>query len=99
MNNKEKPYVYFVQCNNSVKIGVSWTPDIRMEDMQTSNPYELKLIGVIKNGGYEKEKEIHEQFIKNRIRNEWFKLDDDLISFIKKNVSKWKPRIYEINYK
>lgn len=93
---KNKPYTYFIQCGVFVKIGVSWTPDRRMEDMQSCNPHELKLIGVIKNGGFEREKEIHEQFIKNRIHGEWFRLDDNLIKFIKNNTTKWKFRIYEV---
>lgn len=96
MSSKNKPYVYFIQCTYFVKIGVSWTPDIRMEDIQSCNPHELSLIGVIKNGGYEKEKEIHEQFIKNRLHGEWFRGDEELMNYIKKNTTKWKFRIYKV---
>lgn len=91
------PHIYFIQCRNFVKIGVSHVPDARLDDLQVGNPYELKLIGYIPNGGFEEEREIQTRFNNLRIRGEWFALEDGLKEFIKKHAKKWKFRIYEIN--
>jgi hypothetical protein len=59
-----------------VKIGVSKHPEKRLKDLQTSNPYRLKLIGkhMAQNerAAYAIEKKTHKAFKKYRRSGEWF---------------------------
>lgn len=72
-------YIYVIKCMNieaQVKIGVSKHPEKRLKDLQTSNPYKLKLIGKHKaqseKAAYAIEKKTHKVFKKYRRSGEWF---------------------------
>lgn len=75
--------VYFIldSTNNTVKIGVSQHPIKRMADLQTSSPHPLTLLAVTL-GGYELEKKLHRRFARYRLSGEWFRMNDDLKSYI-----------------
>lgn len=73
-------YVYFIRslCKKGfIKIGVSNNPELRLNDMQTGNPYELKLEAKVKcnsdNHAYRIEKHLHRQYKRKRVRGEWFR--------------------------
>jgi hypothetical protein len=68
--------VYFIADtkSNAVKIGVAKDVNLRLKSLQCANPNELTLLKVI-NGGYKKEKELHERFKNEQIRNEWYNLN------------------------
>lgn len=66
------PYVYFIQDERGyVKIGVSWQPEERLKDLQTSNPHRLSILCCIK-GGFEVEKKLHNFLSNTRAHGEWF---------------------------
>lgn len=70
-------YVYLVQVNEYVKIGVTKRLSDRMETFRTSNPYEVKILDAIPTAdAYKAEKELHEMFKEKSMRGEWFKLSD-----------------------
>jgi hypothetical protein len=41
--------IYIMQCGNYIKIGVSDNPERRIKDLQTGNPFEIKLLLSVKN--------------------------------------------------
>jgi hypothetical protein len=75
--------IYFIRSgkNGPIKIGLG-TPSERLKSLQTGNPEELFLIGVIPNGGLKKELELHEMFREYNIRGEWFEPCDELLGLI-----------------
>lgn len=90
-----EPHIYFIKCNEFVKIGVSHSPDSRLDDLQIGNPYELKIIGYIANGGFKLEKEIQKRFFNQLIHHEWFRLNNEIKEYINTTTKKWKFRVYK----
>jgi hypothetical protein len=77
---KEKPVsispeaiVYFIRCNQFVKIGFTTKLKPRLDLFQSGNPYPLQVIGYVP-GGQEMEASIHRALSKNRNVGEWFRL-------------------------
>ena len=71
--------IYFIaQGDKYVKIGVAQNPEQRLVELQTGNPYKLRLM-VAFPGGKEEEAWIHKQFECGRLRGEWFRITDGLI--------------------
>lgn len=65
--------LYFISCNEyAVKIG--FTDDIhkRLKQLQTGNPYELKLLHLIADITPQLEGFVHEFFKPVHIKNEWY---------------------------
>ena len=62
--------------NSYYKIGVSKSPNIRIKQLNTGNPSELKLIDIYQTElAYEIEKILHRRYAHARIKNkEWFDL-------------------------
>ena len=79
----ESEYVYFIQVedNGPIKIGMTSDPtgNSRLKAIQTSNPYNLKLLSIIESN----EREIQKRFAKYRIKGEWFEPSPELFNFIK----------------
>ena len=70
---KYKGWVYFVQDERGpFKVGVSHLPGLRVEQLQGSNPFEVKLEAMVE-GSKDFEKACHEMFADSHIRGEWFK--------------------------
>lgn len=67
-------WVYFIRAGDRgpIKIGVATNPYARLEELQTGNPYRLKLIAAF-SGGYAEESRLHQQFERERLESEWFK--------------------------
>ena len=81
---EEEKLVYFIQSNTqgAIKIGASADPEARLEALLPSLPFvELKLLATIE-GGYKKESELHKKFDTYRIKNEWFRPSNELLSYI-----------------
>jgi len=79
--------IYFVidKVNKAVKIGYTkWGAEERISSLQSGNPNELILIGVM-SGDVNKETEIHQKFNHLRIRREWFYFTDEVASFLLEN--------------
>ena len=76
-------FIYFIQSEKggAIKIGLSKNPEERLNELQTSTPYKLKLLAKIK-GDISKERELHRRFARYRIRGEWFEASNELLSYI-----------------
>lgn len=89
--------VYFIKCNDFVKIGQTNNVKQRIKDLQTGNPHELQLLKTI-NADIKIEVQLHKQFSHLNIRGEWFALTADLIDFINKLDSKKKKSKQSTTY-
>ena len=74
-------FVYFIRAGNqgAIKIGVASDIKQRLEQLQTGNAFELKVLALIPcsclDHAYDTERRIHKFFAGQRIRGEWFKGD------------------------
>jgi len=70
---RDPTFIYFIQSgeHGPIKIGYSNKPARRVPELQTGNPKELLLRGVIP-GDLTVERKLHERFEPARIRGEWF---------------------------
>ena len=87
-NQPANGYVYLVHCmgTNFYKIGISKIDYYaRLASMQSGCPYELEFIDTIHSTQYRKlEKALHAKFRNKRIRGEWFDLDRESLSEVKR---------------
>jgi hypothetical protein len=77
---KRQSYVYIIHCKqlNTIKIGYSDNPFARLSQLQMGNSSELSLLSLFK-GGKKEEASLHDIFQFNKVRGEWFSVDDNLI--------------------
>jgi hypothetical protein len=75
----EERTVYFIQCGDYIKIGVSKDPEKRRKSMETSNPYPLTLLKVDKENS---EEYWHEVFKEFHHRGEWYKMTPEQLTDI-----------------
>lgn len=107
--------IYFIQDTGTGYYKIGYTslssPKERLDSCQTGNPNKLVLIGTI-DGTLEYEKELHNKYRENNIRNEWFCLTEETVKNIiiehdgeiapdiqdeeDKQRIKWKNRIEEV---
>ena len=87
--------IYFIKANDRIKIGYATDPIKRLSSIQTSCPYKLEVILII-DGNYEKESEIHKEFVALRTSGEWFRYEDPLIKYIEKE--RINDRRYEFGF-
>lgn len=89
-------YVYAIQMGfqGPIKIGVSVTPPWRRQELQTGNPYELRILTTFK-GGRDLEKSLHNRLAKHRMTGEWFKPHDDVFAALREEES----RLGTVSYK
>lgn len=73
------PIVYFIRCNEYVKIGTSQVNFMdRLSTLQIGNPYKLTLEYFIL-GSYQEEKELHYLLKEHKVpgHGEWFKISKE----------------------
>ena len=58
---KKQGYIYYVSCKDYIKIGYTNNPKLRLSEMQTGNPYKLKIIKLLKNKTQQQEKILHKK--------------------------------------
>lgn len=83
-------WTYFLVMHSPeryVKIGRSWPHSLsgRLEQYKVGSPFEVELIGVISNTSGFDEKSIHKRFAHHRFRGEWFRLDQEILDFVRDN--------------
>ena len=71
------PIIYFVRCQDFVKVGEARDTQARLSGLQVGCPYELELIGTIR-GRFETEFSIHDTLAPYRVRGEWFRWCDEV---------------------
>jgi hypothetical protein len=76
-----KPMVYFIKGGDLIKIGVSTSPEDRLQQLQKHSPVTLTLICTIP-GGYDQERKLHKQFAHIHSHGEWFNSTRELLQFI-----------------
>ena len=69
--------IYFIKAQSNVKIGYAADPLKRLKELQTGNPYKLKLVATMP-GCFKTESAIHEVYKKYKRTGEWFKYDGAL---------------------
>lgn len=101
-------YVYFVTTENKgntpIKIGVSATPESRLKELQTGNPFKLKIIKKVpcltKGAAFALESSLHEmtKATNKKMIGEWFKIYqpiDSLIGMCLKRMSKNRENVVD----
>jgi hypothetical protein len=77
----QQSYIYFIECAGFVKIGTSTRPQKRFVGIRVSNPFDCKLMGVLR-GNADGEQKIHKFIESHHHRGEWYRLTDDLRGLI-----------------
>lgn len=75
--------IYFIECGEFIKIGFTYSLDQRIRAMQSSNPFDLKILHKMR-GTIGREAEILAKFKDLRHRGEWFRKTPELLAFIEK---------------
>lgn len=89
----DQRFIYFVRCNEFIKIGVASNVEERVAGMQTGNPYPLEVVKVIESANAEQEEEmIHVSLERYRVHGEWFKLPDSIIELLSFTNIIYPPR-------
>lgn len=83
-NNTDR-YVYVIGSDiNHYKIGISKTPQKRLQTLKTANPGQLCIVHTFIADPAEKaEAELHQRFAANRLNGEWFALTEEQIAQLK----------------
>jgi hypothetical protein len=74
-------YLYFIQCGDKVKIGVSSDPESRKGSLQTGAPGKLHVIASLEKMG-DKENFCHKRLSHLHISGEWFRYTDEVDALI-----------------
>lgn len=74
--------IYFVLCNQYVKIGTTDNMTNRIQSLQSSSPYKLEVLKIM-DAPDEYEKQLHKEFAHLHIRGEWFLYEQPIQNFIK----------------
>lgn len=82
----ENGFVYFARAGNSsfVKIGFASDVERRMRELQTSNSSPVEALISIP-GDRALEGRLHKRFAAHRKTGEWFRLSDEIKTFIRRN--------------
>ena len=89
-------FVYFVRCQDRVKIGYSEDPVKRLSKINTDAPYPCDLVGYVSVDDFP-ERELHERFAGLRVHGEWFAPSPDLEAFVVSLVGRcFQPRAWTL---
>ncbi len=79
--------VYFLTNSEGkyIKIGYTKRKNIqsRVKELSTGSSSPLHVLGIIKSGDLDLEKQLHKQF--HRINKEWYEASEQLLSYINQN--------------
>ena len=71
--------------NKKIKIGATTNIKTRLKSLRAASPSKLELLNTLKSKDiYKLELELHKKFQKKRLNGEWFNLNENDISWIKK---------------
>lgn len=92
---KRKPeLIYLIACHDFVKIGIASDVKSRLAALALCNPYPLSVVAACP-GGLADEKSLHEKFKAYRTRGEWFKVEGELASFMKRPSDNLRSHILQ----
>lgn len=82
--NKKYGFVYLLKTGEFYKIGKTFNIKKRVSSIQTANPNKIELIAYKESGdAFSDEQEVHKLLKDYRVRGEWFKLPEELVSSLK----------------
>lgn len=76
-----RPWIYFIRCDDQIKIGISRAPRRRLNIMQVGNPTPLSLLATMPADAFT-ERRLHLKFSALRVRREWFTAAPELLDYI-----------------
>lgn len=82
-------HVYFLRCQDFIKIGTATCARSRHRAVQTVSPFEVELLCAIP-GNADLERSLHRRFWHLRERGEWFRPDASLEAYIARSLEKTK---------
>jgi hypothetical protein len=95
-------YVYFIKARSSpptMKIGKANDPEMRMAELQTGCPFEMRLMGTLKcksqMHSHAIEQRLHRLFRKEATRGEWFRYSGPLPYFVNQILKVGDPDCVE----
>src|SRR3990167_2992611 len=91
-------YIIREEGSNYYKIGYTASDDIqnRLSSLQTANPRRLIVIGILESGTEQDERKLHARLLDHKTDGgeEWFALDDALLSEVMKEFSNERQNQY-----
>jgi hypothetical protein len=75
--------VYFIECGNFIKIGITTNLQDRIASFETATPYDIRVLAVIPSATRQTELELHRRFADAHHKGEWFRKTPGLLKFIK----------------
>ncbi len=76
-------FIYMIECQGFIKIGVASNVQDRLATMQTGCPFKLVLLtSFVSPKPYEEEEWIHALLDEYRVQGEWFKLPEAMIQHL-----------------
>jgi len=74
----DRQFVYVLECDGFVKIGIAKSVPKRMAGIQTGSPHDVEFLGMFPTiSPAEDEANLHRHYSEFRKRGEWFKLPQD----------------------
>lgn len=99
------PFVYFIQSGETIKIGYSKTPELRVDQLRRGGRAQrpsagiaptIRLLAYVE-GGQELERKLHSRFAESRDRGEWFYITDELTALVNEATEHQARRQVEIH--
>ena len=88
---RRRSSVYIMECGGFYKIGYTYNPDRRLQEIQISNPFKVELIySEEMNFARKIEAQIHDEFLNKQKRGEWFELTKEDLEMVKKSIKEFK---------
>lgn len=84
--------VYFIEAIGLRRIKIGYSRDIarRFQQIRTSAPVPIRLVGVIANASQSLERSLHDRFAADRVINEWFKASPALNDYMSRHATAWE---------
>lgn len=87
--------VYFIRCEQFVKIGMGWSILARFANLQNASPFRLEGLAFIpcasESDALRLEQALHQRFAESRVRGEWFSDTAALRSHLASSAVPWPP--------
>lgn len=99
------PFTYFIQSGETIKIGHSQTPELRVDQLRRGGKAQrpsagisptIRLLAYVE-GGQKLERELHTRFADSRDCGEWFYITDELTALVNESIERQARRQVEIH--
>jgi hypothetical protein len=76
-----KSYIYFIECNEFIKIGFTTRWRHRFTSLGVGMPYTIRVLCLFA-GSKDDERSLHIHFWKHRHKGEWFRKSPDIFEYV-----------------